>query len=248
MHITHHGTGDRTYVGVHGWNGSHRTFDPLVPHVTDQVTLYAFDLPGYGRSAPPEDWTVEAVADRVASALDAELSGPIAFVGNCSGAPLSIFITRRLSTPVDAIYMLEPFAFVPWYLRLLLTPLVGRFFYWTAFDTRLGRAISNAALADQRDEETDMMVSFADTPTAIPYHYLGILDRLEAHDWFADLQADITLVEAGHTFRAVRDSVDTWRSIWPDARHLTVDDAGHLLLEEAPDRVADILFDTPNLG
>ncbi|MFB6351002.1 MAG: alpha/beta fold hydrolase, partial [Bradymonadaceae bacterium] len=74
LYIRHHGTGDQTVVGIHGWNGSYRTFDPLVPHLAEDASLYAIDLPGYGQSAPPAPFTIDAIAGCVAGALDDALS------------------------------------------------------------------------------------------------------------------------------------------------------------------------------
>ena len=48
-------------------------------------------------------------------------------------------------------------------------------------------------------------------------------------------------LEAEQTFHAVRDSVETWQAIWPDAHHVTIE-SGHLMLEEAPDKVGRAIF------
>jgi len=242
LYLRRHGTGRDTVVGLHGWNGSHRTFDPLLPHLPETHSLVALDLPGYGRSAPPHDWAIPKIAGRVAEHLDDRLPASVTLVGNCSGAPLSLFVADRLETHVSRIHMLEPFAWVPWYMRLLILPVLGPLFYRTAFDTRLGRTVANTVMADQRRGETDLMASFADTPVDVPYRYLRALDRLDFPADFEEPPAEIRLVRAAHTFEAVRRSVEAWRSIWPEARTRTIAGAGHLVLEEAPEKVARLLF------
>lgn len=235
------GDGPRLYVGLHGWNGSHLTFQPLVPHMPDDVTLLAVDLPGYGESAPPRRWTGPAIASQIAESLVPHLDGPVTVVGNCSGTALGAYLARRLEDYLKALYLLEPFAFVPWYLRLLLTPMAGRLFYRSAFGTRTGRAIANFFLAEKQDEETDMMAPFADNPIDIPYRYLALFDRLDPPTTFADLDGDKYVVEASDNFRAVEQSVAIWEEVWPAATRIRLD-AGHLVIEEATADVAENLF------
>jgi pimeloyl-ACP methyl ester carboxylesterase len=238
------GNGPRLYVGLHGWNGSHLTFQPLVPHMPDDVTMLAVDLPGYGKSAPPREWTGPAIASQIAESLVPHLDGPVTVVGNCSGTALGAFLARRLEDDLQAFYLLEPFAFVPWYLRLLLTPLAGPLFYRSAFGTRTGRAIASYFLADQQNEETDMMAPFADNPIDVPYQYLALFDRLDPPPTFEDLDGDKYIVEAADNFRAVEKSVAIWQEVWPAANLIQLE-AGHLVIEEATADVAENLFRQP---
>lgn len=243
LFVTSPTPGARPLIGIHGWNGSHRTFDPLLGHLPEELALHTCDLPGYGRSAPPESWTLDSIGTRVARALQPRLPAgqPVDFIGNCSGAAIALYVARALESPVGRLYFIEPFAFVPWYLRLFLVPAAGPFVYRATFDTALGRRLTDAALAGKRDEETDMLASFADTPVGVPLRYLQLLDAVSFPPDPADIPADPILIEAEHTFGAVRRSVEMWESVWPEAQRRPIANGGHLVLEEAPGAVADII-------
>ena len=65
-----HGTGKSVFVGLHGWNGSHRTFAPLVDRLPSSATFISLDLPGYGGSPHPPDWRLETIADQIIDTAD----------------------------------------------------------------------------------------------------------------------------------------------------------------------------------
>lgn len=238
-----HGTGDRIYVGLHGWNGTHRTFDPLIPHLPSDATLVAVDLPGYGDSPEPEAWSLEAIAAELVRTLDEVGIDEFSLVGNCSGAVVGLFVAQTAGDRLRRFYLLEPFSHVPWYLRLLLTPVAGRVFYTSAFGTNLGRRLTNRLLADKRDQEVDLMAAFANSDLDVPYRYLELFDRIESPEKFADLPGKKILVHSEYTFAAVEQSLDDWRAVWPDSRLMPISGAGHLLIEEDPARVAERLFE-----
>ena len=163
-------------------------------------------------------------------------------IGNCSGAVVGLSVARQTPSRLEQFYLLEPFAFVPWYLRLLLIPLAGRFFYWLSFGTPLGRRVANAVMADRRSEQTDLMAAFADNRIEGPYEYLRMFRRLDRPERFCDVGGEKHLVRAGRTFGAVRDSMERWAEIWPEATRYRLEESGHLLIEEAPAELARIVF------
>ena len=242
LYVRRYGEGERIFVGLHGWNGTHRTFAPLAPHLPDDTSILAVDLPGYGRSPTPAEWTLDAVADSLIAGLDAHGVGRFSIVGSCSGAVVGLYLARTAGGRLQEFHLLEPFAFIPWYLRLLLVPILGRLFYRSSFGTRAGRWVTNAVLADQRDSETNMMEAFARTRIDVPYRYLQLFDRIESAEVFAGIPGRKFLVRAERTFDAVRDSVDRWEAAWPDATRVTIGGAGHLLIDEATEKLADALF------
>lgn len=242
LFIRRYGSGERAFVGLHGWNGTHRTFEPLALHLPDDSSLYALDLPGYGRSPLPARWSLDEVVGRIESSLRDVGIGRYSVVGSCSGAVLGLALASRPNATVDRVCLLEPFAFIPWYLRLLLTPLIGRLFYWSSFGTRIGRWVTNEALAGKRDSHTNMMASFADTSIEVPYRYLHIFRSLEDEASLGEVSASKILVHAEKTFDAVRLSVERWKERWPSAETVEMPGAGHFLIEDATERLADVLF------
>jgi pimeloyl-ACP methyl ester carboxylesterase len=238
------GRGDRVFVGLHGWNGSTATFAPLAPHLPEDVSVVAFDLPGYGDSPEPEAWSMESIASTLVDAIESQSLTSCSVIGNCSGTASALYVAREARArglEIERLVVLEPFGYVPWYLRLLLFPLVGWFFYWIAFGTSLGRRITDAVLADKRDDSIDLMAAFADSPLHVPYRYLEEFHALPPPESFGDVPGDKTIVQTEHTFRAVRASVERFQLAWPNADVHHLDSAGHLPLEERPDAVATLL-------
>lgn len=233
--------GSSVWVGLHGWNGTRRTFDPLLAHLSAELAFYAVDLPGYGASARPPEWRLPLVGESVVAALREVGVERCSLIGSCSGGVVGLFVAKALGEDLDHFVWLEPFAYVPWYLSLLTMPLLGRLFYAFAFGTNVGRGTANAVLAD--DGEPDLMASFEDTDLDVPYRYLQLFGRLGAPEQFEGISGTKHLLHAERTFGAVRTSVRRWEAVWPDAVAERIDGAGHLLLEEVPSRVGAYLRD-----
>lgn len=231
--------GSEDWVGLHGWNGTRRTFDPLLEHLSAEIAFHAVDLPGYGASARPGEWRLRSIGEAVVDALRDAGLGRCSLIGSCSGGVVGLFVAEALGDDLEHFVWLEPFAYVPWYLSVLTLPVVGRLFYSFSFGTTVGRRTANAVLADE--DEPDLMASFADTDLDVPYRYLQLFGRLDAPEQFESLSGTKHLVYADRTFDAVRTSVRRWASVWPDAATECVDGAGHLLIEEAPSRIGTYL-------
>ena len=155
---------------------------------------------------------------------------------------MGLVVARRAPERVERFVFLEPFAYVPEYLRIFLKPIVGRLFYYSAFGNPVGRWITNAALRDHRHEDTDMMASFAQASLEVPLRYLHLFDGLDSAADFADLAMRKDLIFGARTFEAVRDAVEQWHTVWPEANLWPIEEAGHLLLDEVPDEVARLAF------
>lgn len=240
-----HGRGEAIFVGLHGWNGSHETFSPLVEHLPDNARLINLDLPGYGQSSPPAQWSLPAIARQIIATIDEEVGrAPVSLLGSCSGGVIGLFVAEQLADRLERFIFLEPFAYVPDYLRIFVRPFFGRLFYYSAFGNPVGRWITNRALSGHRQDDTDMMASFARGSLEVPLRYLNLFDQIPAAEEFAALPGQLELVYGEHTFEAIEESVAIWSRVWPHAIDHQIDGAGHLLLSEAPAAVADWIFKT----
>jgi pimeloyl-ACP methyl ester carboxylesterase len=238
------GSGEHLYVGLHGWNGSLETFEPLAPHIPDDARLLSLDLPGYGRSPGLSEWTLDAVAHATLDTVEAVAPGePFTLVGSCSGAVVGLYVGRHGADRVERFVILEPFAYVPSYLRILVFPLFGRIFYWCAFANPFGRWITNTVLAGKRKDDTDMMASFSKGDPWVPHRYLRLFDSIPGADDFDDLTMPKTMIVGEYTFEAVRESVRIWSDVWGRCDVERLPDTGHLILDESPHLVSDILFE-----
>jgi pimeloyl-ACP methyl ester carboxylesterase len=241
VYISKHGSGPRKFLGLHGWSGDHRTFDPLIRVLPSDVTFYAIDLPGCGRSEDPPSWSLKAIADEVAESVGI-IPGQFTLVGNCSGALLGMLAAQRLRGRIERMLLIDVFAVFPWYFRIFLTPGLGLVAYYSTFANPVGRWLTNLSLAALRSSTTTLTGGFAETRHASNYRYLNLFENYPAPETFGDLEMRIDLVYGEKTFDAVGRSIPRWKSVWPHAGHWKLAGAGHLPILEATAQLRQILF------
>lgn len=229
---------------LHGWNGDYRTFDPLLPHLPADAGLTSCDMPGYGRSPAPKAWDIDTIAEQIAAQLErSSRETPLTLIGSCSGALLGMWAARRLPKGrVTRVIMLDTFAYVPGYFKLFLFPLFGRVAYYSAFANPLGRWLTNAGLANKRQEETDLTASFSQGNVHVPLHYLRAMDSIPSYKDYGDLDCEFDIVYGANTFTAVKHGATLWKGLWPHARIWELPETGHLPLVESTEVMAQIAF------
>lgn len=247
MYVERYGHGARCILGLHGWSGDHTTFDPLARCLPSEVSLYAPDLPGCGRTPPPSRWRLSAVADYIATLLEELSSGGLILAGNCSGGLLGLCAVLRLMAPgtrpeIERIVLIDPLAYWPWYFRLFASEPAGRYAYRGAFGNPVGRRMVNLCRASRRQKQTNLTEGFEAVPPEVARAYLRVFGEIRAPGQFAMIRTPITLLYGERTFKAVRRSVAIYRGIWPQTEVIEIRGAGHLPLAEAPAAVASLLL------
>ena len=242
IHVHRYGGGPKIYIGLHGWAGSHLTFAPFASHVPSDASLYAIDLPGYGRSPRPRTWSADAVADEIQGAVEQLTADRVTLVGNCSGAILSVVAARLMRERVTRMVLIDPFAYAPWYFGVFTRPGYGRIAYRCTFANPVGRWITNASLRRVRTAETHLTESFAQINHEASLGYLQMLQAIDGLGQFSSLRMPVDIAYGERTFAAVKESIPMWLSIWPQATVFRLDGAGHLPIEEATSALARIVF------
>ncbi len=242
MHIHRYGHGPAAYVGIHGWGGSHATFEPLASHVPPFASLFAVDLPGYGWSPPPPSWSAASVGEAIAEAIHGLEVHSVTLIGNCSGAIFALLAASHLRPRPVRLVLIDPFAFVPWYFRVFVHPVFGRPAYYTTFANPLGRWLTNISLKRRRTEGSDLTRSFAGVDHEVSLRYLQMLQAMHDIDQFSDVCAHVDILYGERTFAAVKQSLLSWVAVWPEARLIRMDGAGHLPIVEAPLQLASTVF------
>lgn len=242
MYVERYGTGREIYFGLHGWSGSHRTFAPLAEIMPASASLYAADLPGYGLSPAPTEWSLSLIVDEIVAAISKIESRHVTLIGNCSGAILALLATERISERVKKLILIDPFAYWPWYFRVFVNKNFGRRAYNTTFANPVGRWLTNKSLKSHRVGDTDLTQSFVEVNHEATYQYLLLLSELEGFKQFQNLRLPVEIAYGEKTFGAVKKSVALWRSIWPQARAYELEGAGHLPIQEATVQLGQIVF------
>jgi pimeloyl-ACP methyl ester carboxylesterase len=106
-HYTENGTGP-PLVLLHGIGMSHAAWNAVVPHLSPLRRVIAFDIAGFGATAPLPSGTAPTIphlVDALAASLDAiGLSGPVDIAGNSLGGGMALEAARRgLAKSVVAI-------------------------------------------------------------------------------------------------------------------------------------------------
>jgi len=247
MHRVQAGRGGKVVVGFHGWSGDHRTFQPLLEKLPEAVSFYSYDLPGCGRSPEPARWEIREVARSVAMELLVLEKENLTLVGSCTGGLMAVFVARELSemgrgSVVGRLVMIDPFAECPWYFRLFLVPVSGRIMYATAFANPLGRWITNLFLSEKRSGKVDLTESFVRVKHGVTLAYLRMFERAGAPEQFLGLKISTDIICGEKSFGAVKQAVERWRQVWPEARVHVLPGIGHLPIDEGTEMVERILF------
>ena len=192
MHVRTRGDGPRHFFAIHGWGGGCETFAPLEPHFPDDVTFHSVDLPGYGASPALRRWRFEELEAALVECVDQNDADALTLVGNCSGAAFGLLAARARPQRFARLVLVDPFAYFPWYFRLLVTGGAGRLFYDTAFANPVGRWVTNRQLKEHRTDGSDLTASFAQLDHDVVYAYLKMLQQLPGHRAFEELRMPIT--------------------------------------------------------
>ncbi|MGQ0837642.1 alpha/beta fold hydrolase [Actinokineospora sp.] len=104
------GTGPVTALYVHGLGGSATNWTDLAGQLAGHAPGIAVDLPGFGRSAPPEgfDYTLEAHADALAAWLRGLDLGPVHLLGNSMGGAITMVLAARHPDLLRTLTLISP--------------------------------------------------------------------------------------------------------------------------------------------
>jgi pimeloyl-ACP methyl ester carboxylesterase len=244
MFVKHFGQGEQIFFGLHGWSGTHTTFAPLVQFLPPEATIISPDLPGYGQSPMPREWTLEALSDEIAAEVE-KLDSPVTLIGNCSGALLglsAIEMRPQFAARVSRLVMIDPFAYLPVYFKLFVTPPFGKYAYFSTFANPIGRWMTNLSLKGHRAGETDLTGSFRRVDHQVSYRYLELLASIDSIKRWRDFQKPVDIVFGERSFGAIKSSVEMWKGLWPQARAFELAGAGHLPILEATEALSRIVF------
>ena len=95
-----------TVLMLHDADGGHLTFAPQVETLASAgYRAVAWDMPGYGRSAPVEPYTFKALAQSCLALIEALQCGPIALVGHGMGAMVALEAAVRAPSQVSRLVL-----------------------------------------------------------------------------------------------------------------------------------------------
>ncbi len=104
VHYLDVGTGDRVFILIHGMGGRWQHWLENIPALAEHGRVVALDLPGFGRSQPPEGRvTLERFADTAAELVRSLGIGRAVFVGHSMGGQVALRVGSRHPDLAEAV-------------------------------------------------------------------------------------------------------------------------------------------------
>lgn len=238
---------------LHGWGCNAFHFRYLAPLLAQRgIRATAVDLRGHGlthKPASPAEYAASAATTfvlRVLDALELERSG---LVGHSLGGAIALDTTANARERISWLTLLNPvglsrLAYAPVFTRVpagaaeLIPAALSRMIGYAALHMAYGRLA--------RPEPGDLQQYVY--PTLMPGGRRGMFAYAEAYDWNPRPAALLErIVTPTHMMLGERDRVIKHREAAQHAAfipHVSVDlvpQAGHVLAEETPERVADVI-------
>ena len=247
-----------TVLLLHDADGGHLTFAPQVETLASAgYRAVAWDMPGYGHSAPIEPYTFKGLAASCSTLIDTLQSGPVALVGHGMGAMVALEVTLRQPVQVRRLVLcaggppLDAQAHADW-----VAP--------------RQQALQAVEAGGSMEQLAQTLVPQCIAPGALPegvrlaHHalsqvYAGAYRRaLQALPTFDRGAAALThlhvptlLIGGAHDRCTPPHALQALAQVLPDARHLSLPHAGHWPQLEDPEgfdgALLDFLAQTPVL-
>ena len=102
------GAGDPALLFLHGWCGDRSFFAPQFDYFAPTHRVVSVDLPGHGDSEVPDEYSIEAFANRVAElATELGLGRSVVF-GHSIGAMVALALSQSAPELVGAVALIDP--------------------------------------------------------------------------------------------------------------------------------------------
>jgi len=242
-------------VLIPGWGCSVYTYNRNMPALADAgFRVIAVDLKGHGLSDKPlasDEYTVESLVEHLRDILDAlELDRP-ALVGHSLGGSLIYHFASRYPERARCLGMLSPVGLKGVPLMQLyrfltpaaLTPLIRMINPRVVVTLALIRVYGKRAHFTQRDVEEYL------APSQFPNFALAMRELLHNYDWNAAdgrrlARVDLPAVGVWGSLDHMMpdDGMGIYVSLVPQVVLRAISDAGHIITEETPDEVNEVLI------
>lgn len=246
IHYIKKGRG-RPMVLVHGFAGSTYTWRNLIPLLSENYTIYALDLLGFGLSDKPSDgsYDLASQAELVLDFLAAVGLPSATLIGHSMGGVVVSYAAVRKPAKVDKLVIIEGGFYhggAPAFLKYLFFPLgrlVAKNFYTKRFRAKsLLPSYYNKSIVT--DEVIDAYLQAGGTPNAVealarmmnhvgPRTYEGLSNRIT--------QPTLLVWSRNNKNNPVEDGQRLKKEI-QDSQLTVIDQCGHYVQEEKPSKLA----------
>jgi pimeloyl-ACP methyl ester carboxylesterase len=232
-------------VFFHGWIGNEDTFGPCHAAFAHHYTVYRPAWPGYGKSPPLSNFSIEDLVEIGRHFILATGNAPVTLIGNCLGGIIAMELLRHYPKLVEQLVLIEVYDYMPWYLHLLLIPNLNVFLYNLLFKSTVGFRILNhlltVRLSSDRDGMHYMEEGFHRTSPRTAIDFLKAVKRFEEKYralYREQYRADVSTiyVEGGRSFKPISEFRETVHNYFRNLTVVSMPECLHNPIAEQPDR------------
>lgn len=235
------GTGSPLVV-FHGWIGDEDTFAPCNNAFAQHYTVYRPAWPGYGKSSPLPNFSIEDLAEIGRQFILATGNAPVTLVGNCLGGVVAVELIRLYPKLVKQLILIEMYDYMPWYLHVLLIPKLNIFLYNLLFKSTTHFRILNRLLTTKfvregkgmRYTEEGFRRTAAQTATDFLKAVKGFENKLYREQYHTDIAT--IYVEGGRSFKPISAFRATAIKYFSNLTIVSMPESLHMPIAEQPER------------
>jgi pimeloyl-ACP methyl ester carboxylesterase len=236
-------------------------FEPLIRELDlGRMEVFALDLPGHGESAAPRvDYTAAYFTDAVEGFLEAcDINGAIV-AGDSIGASIGLLMAARRNPRVRGVVAVNTYDYGHWggvrrnsllanvLFTTLLLPGVGAAAVQTEMAWQIRRVV-RSGLHDPDKLPPDLVFqmhrcgSLLGHPRAFRSLLLEWKSWIDAREQYSAIEVPVTLAYGDGDWANAEERAANARAI-PEARAVTIQDAGHFASLDKPEEVAGLIRD-----
>lgn len=225
-------------VLLHGATSAHWSFDLLLPHLVDHVTVYAVDRRGRGESGDTADYAIGREFEDAASVLDS-IPEPAALLGHSFGATVAIG-AAQVARNLASLILYEP---APGFVSVPAEDVAD-------VEELAGRGEREAALVHAytafgfTQDELEQLRSSPTWEARLAFVH-AVPREIKAEEGYrpdparlGEVNAPTLLLLGGESPAWAREGTERIRAALPDARVVVLPGQGHMAHVTAPELVA----------
>jgi pimeloyl-ACP methyl ester carboxylesterase len=244
VHIEYHvyGRGEPAVVLIHGWSCDSNYWQEQLAALKEKYTTVTVDLAGHGASgANRSDWSMGNFGEDVAAVVRQLQNRKIVLVGHSMGAPVAIEAARRIGDRVVGIVAVDSLKTIGQpvmpeaQIEKMMKPFQENFIGHTR------EFVTSSFFTPDSDPQFMNKVAYdmSLSPPAVALPAMQALLRMDYAALLPDLHVPVVAINASVGQPADETRI---RKVLPSFKAITLENTGHFLMMEAPERFNPILL------